>query len=79
MSESKNPNRVFRFGLYELDGITGELRKDGKARPRVQGQPLEVPIPCRSGYTMLPEELNTPEKSAEFAKRNKEAAAPAKA
>jgi cholera toxin transcriptional activator len=42
VTESKNTNRVFRFGLYELDGITGELRKDGKARPRVQGQPLEV-------------------------------------
>ena len=37
-----NQNRVFRFGLYELDGSTGELRKDGKARPRLQGQPLEV-------------------------------------
>src|ERR1700688_3889877 len=37
-----NQNRVFRFGLYELDASTGELRKDGKARPRLQGQPLEV-------------------------------------
>jgi cholera toxin transcriptional activator len=37
-----NQNRVFRFGLYELDGRTGELRKEGKARPRLQGQPLEV-------------------------------------
>lgn len=35
-------NRIFRFGLYELDGSTGELRKDGKSRPRLQGQPLEV-------------------------------------
>ena len=39
---SINQNLVFRFGRYELDGATGELRKDGKARPRVQGQPLEV-------------------------------------
>jgi cholera toxin transcriptional activator len=37
-----NQNRVFRFGLFELDGATGELRKDGKSRPRLQGQTLEV-------------------------------------
>lgn len=42
MPESESPNRVFRFGLYELNSGTGELRKDGKARPRLQGQPLEV-------------------------------------
>jgi cholera toxin transcriptional activator len=40
--ESTNQKSSFRFGLYELDGGTGELRKDGKPRPRVQGQPLEV-------------------------------------
>jgi cholera toxin transcriptional activator len=40
--ETPNQNRLFRFGIYELDGGTGELRKDGKSRPRVQGQPLEV-------------------------------------
>lgn len=39
---STNQKSVYRFGLYELDGETGELRKDGKPRPRVQGQPLEV-------------------------------------
>ena len=33
---------IFRFGLYELDGRTGELRKDGKQRPAIQGQPLEI-------------------------------------
>ena len=42
MPEAPNQNRIFRFGLYELDGSTGELRKDGKSRPRLQGQPLEV-------------------------------------
>lgn len=42
MGESPNQNRLFRFGLYELHGGTGELRKDGKSRPRLQGQPLEV-------------------------------------
>jgi cholera toxin transcriptional activator len=40
--DSANQKSIFRFGLYELEGATGELRKDGKARPRVQGQPLEV-------------------------------------
>jgi cholera toxin transcriptional activator len=42
MPESNNQKSIFRFGLYELDGGTGELRRDGKPRPRVQGQPLEV-------------------------------------
>jgi cholera toxin transcriptional activator len=40
--EPINQKSIFRFGLFELDGGTGELRKDGKPRPRVQGQPLEV-------------------------------------
>ena len=42
MAETPSQNSVFRFGLYELEGDTGELRKDGKARPRLQGQPLEL-------------------------------------
>jgi cholera toxin transcriptional activator len=40
--EPINLKSIFRFGLFELDGGTGELRRDGKSRPRVQGQPLEV-------------------------------------
>jgi cholera toxin transcriptional activator len=40
--EPNHQNSIYRFGLYELDSGTGELRKEGKARPRVQGQPLEV-------------------------------------
>jgi cholera toxin transcriptional activator len=42
MPDPTNQKSIFRFGLYELEGGTGELRKDGKARPRIQGQPLEV-------------------------------------
>jgi DNA-binding winged helix-turn-helix (wHTH) protein len=42
LPEPNNQKFIFRFGLYELDGGTGELRKDGKMRPRVQGQPLAV-------------------------------------
>lgn len=59
MPGSENPNRVFCFGLYELDGNTGELRKDGKARPRLQGQPLEVLLYLlgRSGELVTREEL----------------------
>jgi cholera toxin transcriptional activator len=40
--QSPNPNRRYRFGTYELDPSTGDLRKDGKSRPRLQGQPLEI-------------------------------------
>jgi len=36
------PDRLYRFGIFELEASTGELRKDGKSRPRLQGQPLEV-------------------------------------
>jgi cholera toxin transcriptional activator len=57
--EPTNQNSVFRFGLYELDSATGELRKDGKARPRVQGQPLEVLLHLlsRPGDVVTREEL----------------------
>ena len=59
MPETPNPNRVFRFGLYELDGGTGELRKDGKSRPRLQGQPLDVLLELldRPGELVTREEL----------------------
>lgn len=54
-----NQNSVFRFGLYELDGTTGELRKDGKPRPRIQGQPLEILLRLltRPGDVVTREEL----------------------
>ena len=57
--EPTNQKSIFRFGLYELDGGTGELRKDGKARPRVQGQPLEVLLHllARPGDVVTREEL----------------------
>ncbi len=34
--------RVFRFGIFELDDSTGELRKDGKIKPRLRDQSLQV-------------------------------------
>jgi cholera toxin transcriptional activator len=57
--ETPNQNRLFRFGIYELDGKTGELRKDGKSRPRLQGQPLEVLLQLldRPGEVVTREEL----------------------
>lgn len=50
---------IFRFGLYELDGGTGELRKDGKPRPRILGQPLEILLHLlsRPGDVVTREEL----------------------
>ena len=59
MAESSPQNRTFRFGLYELDGNTGELRKDGKSRPRLLGQPLEVLLRLleRPGEVITREEL----------------------
>jgi len=57
--EPTKQKSIFRFGLFELDGGTGELRKDGKLRPRVQGQPLEVLLHLlsRPGDVVTREEL----------------------
>jgi len=59
VTEPSSHNRMFRFGLYELDGSTGELRKDGKSRPRLLGQPLEVLLHLleRPGDVVTREEL----------------------
>ena len=59
MPETPNENRHFRFGIFELDASTGELRKDGKSRPRLQGQPLEVLLHLldRPGEVVTREEL----------------------
>jgi DNA-binding winged helix-turn-helix (wHTH) protein len=56
---SPNRDRVFRFGLYELDGKTGDLRKDGRNCPRLQGQPLEILLHLldRRGEVITREEL----------------------
>jgi cholera toxin transcriptional activator len=35
-------HQLFRFGIFELDGSTGELSREGKAQPRLQSQPLQV-------------------------------------
>lgn len=35
------PNKLFRFGVFEADRQTGELRKQGRRLP-LQGQPFEI-------------------------------------
>jgi NADH-quinone oxidoreductase subunit B len=62
-----------------LEGLMRIQDKVKAMKDLTKGQPLEVPIPCRSGYALLPEEVNTPEKANAFAKKTKEQAAPAKA
>ena len=44
MSEGNAQPRLFRFGVFELDSLTGELRKDGKSRPRIRDQALQILI-----------------------------------
>jgi cholera toxin transcriptional activator len=44
LSESISQARLFRFGMFELDSVTGELRKDGKSRPRIRDQALQILI-----------------------------------
>jgi cholera toxin transcriptional activator len=44
LSEGNSQPRLFRFGMFELDSVTGELRKDGKSRPRIRDQALQILI-----------------------------------
>jgi cholera toxin transcriptional activator len=41
LSEGNNQPRLFRFGVFELDSVTGELRREGKSRPRIRDQALQ--------------------------------------
>src|SRR5256885_7184863 len=59
-----------------LEGLMRIQDKVRAMRDLTPGQPVELPIPSRTGYTLLPDEINTPEKAAQFAKNTKEAAAP---
>jgi cholera toxin transcriptional activator len=42
VDEGKIQPRVYRFGVFELDTASGELRKDGKSRPRMRDQALQI-------------------------------------
>ena len=44
MDDANSQRRLFRFGTFELDSGTGELRKDGRARPRLRDQALQILI-----------------------------------
>src|SRR3954451_8897294 len=41
MAVPQNHTRIVRFGVFELDLSTGELRKNG-VKVRLQGQPIQV-------------------------------------
>ena len=58
MPVSVPANRVFRFGSYEADARTGELRKQG-ARVRLQEQPFQVLVMLleRPGELVTREEI----------------------
>jgi cholera toxin transcriptional activator len=59
VQEAQRPGRVVRFGVFELDRQSGDLRKDGMARRRLQGQPLDVLLQLleRPGEIVTREEL----------------------
>src|ERR1700738_16148 len=58
MSTSNPLQAIFRFGAYEVDSRTGELRKNGM-RIRCQEQPLQVLVALleRPGELLTREEL----------------------
>ncbi len=42
MTESKPPRKLFRFGLFELDTDTGDLRLEGNSCPRIRDQAFRI-------------------------------------
>ena len=60
MSGRSVPGALIRFGLFEFDSLTGELRKKG-IKTRLQGQPLEIlsMLLARPGKVVTREELQT--------------------
>lgn len=59
MSESGQKPRAFRFGTFELDADTGEIRREGKAQPRLRDQSLRILLMLleRPGDLVTREEL----------------------
>jgi NADH-quinone oxidoreductase subunit B len=62
-----------------LEGLMRIQDKVRGMKALTKDQPIDVPIPSRSGYTHLPEELSDVLKATDFAKRTKEKATPSKA
>ncbi len=44
MANVKGQGRTFRFGVFEVDELTGDLRREGKTQPRVRDQALRILI-----------------------------------
>jgi DNA-binding winged helix-turn-helix (wHTH) protein len=44
VANAKAQGRTFRFGVFEVDEQTGELRREGKAQPRIRDQALRILI-----------------------------------
>lgn len=42
MSEAKRETRIVRFGIFEFDKGSGELRREGRAEPRLRDQAAQV-------------------------------------
>jgi DNA-binding winged helix-turn-helix (wHTH) protein len=42
VTEPKREGRTFRFGIFELDEDSGELRKEGKVQPRLRDQAVQI-------------------------------------
>jgi cholera toxin transcriptional activator len=42
LTERKRERRNFRFGVYELDGESGELFREGKAQPPLRDQAFQI-------------------------------------
>ena len=61
-----------------LEGLMRIQDKVRKMKEYRKGQPVELPVPARTGNVLLPDEHATPEKSFEFLKENKERAKAAK-
>ena len=61
-----------------LEGLMRIQDKVRKMKQYHKGQPVEMPIPTRTGSVLLPDELATPAKALEFVKENKERAKAAK-
>jgi cholera toxin transcriptional activator len=42
LTQSSRERRQFRFGVFEFDGSTGELRRDGRTEPRLRDQAVQI-------------------------------------
>jgi DNA-binding winged helix-turn-helix (wHTH) protein len=59
VNEAGQRPKLFRFATFELDVAAGELRKDGKSRPRMRDQALQILVSLleRAGEVVTRDEL----------------------